>query len=42
MSKLPKEYLKHILDDYEIVWDVIKTEIPKLKQQIQGILKTDM
>ena len=26
--------------DYEIVWDVVKNEIPILKQQIQGILKT--
>lgn len=25
--------------DYEIVWDVVKNEIPKLKQQIKDILK---
>lgn len=25
--------------DYQIVWDVVKTEIPKLNQQIKDILK---
>lgn len=25
--------------DYEIVWDVIKTEIPKLNEQIKDVLK---
>lgn len=26
--------------DYEIVWDVVKTEIPKLNKQIAAILKS--
>jgi len=25
--------------DYQIVWDVVKNEIPKLNQQIEDILK---
>ena len=26
--------------DYDIVWDVVKNEIPKMKNQLQEILKT--
>jgi uncharacterized protein with HEPN domain len=27
--------------DYEIVWDIIRTEIPALKPEIQGLIKLE-
>jgi len=43
MSKLPKEYLKHILDETNYLIKSSKdleTEIPRLNKKIKTILKT--
>jgi len=40
MSGMRDRLIHHYFGvDYEIVWDVVTNEIPKLKAQIEGLLK---
>ena len=49
MSLSPIEYLRHILDetesleriDYDIVWDVVATKTPSLRQMIREIIAVE-